>query len=169
PNTLHHIRWVPDALPLAPRCNSNWSNGQFVVTTPGVNEDDSTFDTTLDDMLIARVVTNGANSPTITSLANANRLHGVFISNNVAASPVGVNGATITPSVAYNWARIPTVMASPRYHNYQPFGDDSSTPADAYWDDDFSIFVSARSRYGASAEHLRDMISEGAATFLCVA
>lgn len=84
---------------------------------PGaVAETDTQFDTTYDDMLLARVVTNGANLPVVTALKNLNRL--------AAADDTTVLGPTVyedakRPSqltgsqgvtVDLNWARKPSAF-----------------------------------------------------------
>lgn len=97
----YHVRWDPtngyDIYDLA--------NGTY--NPSSLAEDDVSFDSTLDDMLLARVVTNGSNSPTITSLANANQL----VYNNVSLGTDGFlsgqNASSFKFSETYNWARVP--------------------------------------------------------------
>lgn len=84
----------------------------------GAAETDPAFDSTFDDMLVARIVTNGANVATITPLANKpfgqlklrTQLSGGF-GTRVSSNPnsflihpfTGANGVTL------NWARTPEV------------------------------------------------------------
>lgn len=91
----YHIRWSP--------------TGGFVrqdLSDPAYNpgalaETDPSFDTKFDDMLVARVVTNGANVATVTPLKNAFRLRQEVNRNGV----VGENGnATSWP---VNYSRTP--------------------------------------------------------------
>ena len=71
PGATYHLRW-----------QYNGGAPQYVLrnlTDPGYNpgglaETDAAFDTTFDDMLLARVVTDGGNVATITALKNADRL-----------------------------------------------------------------------------------------------
>lgn len=63
-NKTYHIRWnTVDGFVLRDLANATYNPSTLA-------EDDTTFDTTFDDMLIARVVTNSSNVPTITNLAN---------------------------------------------------------------------------------------------------
>lgn len=87
------------------------------------NESNSAFDSKLDDMLVSRVVTNGSNVATITTLANVDRLlYEVEIEDSMDNSLAW----TYWHSVAYNWARTPRV-ASPNLrgikHQNSAIGD----------------------------------------------
>jgi hypothetical protein len=112
----YHLRW---------RYNGGSpAFGLYDVADAGYNptsaaETNAAFDTTYDDMLIARVVTDGANVPTVTALKNLHRLASTgelqgpkgahtgsnnFMENNTAPSAIQ-NYST----VALNWARMPEV------------------------------------------------------------
>lgn len=98
-NKTYHLRW-----------QYNGGTPIFVlkdvadaVYNPGtLQQYDPAFDTTYDDMLIAKVVTNGSNVPTITPLANKASLSGT-----VTAPPI--NGATHLRTLSLAWARTPKV------------------------------------------------------------
>ena len=71
-------------------------------------ETNAAFDTTYDDMLVARIVTNSSNVPTITNLTNK-----ALITRNTTIQ--GTNGANLGADSSmfditdtYNWARTPT-------------------------------------------------------------
>lgn len=79
-----------------------------VVYNPGVLvETDESFDSTYDDALIARVVTNVSNVATVTNLANLDRLfHRATVTG--ASGALSINrGSLYTGSTTYNWSRTP--------------------------------------------------------------
>lgn len=109
----YHLRWNPgDGFTL-----NDLSSGTY---NPSAAAETSTvFDSSYDDMLLARVVTNSSNVATITNLANAHDLRasgqvvnarGAFSGGEVTA---GYEGGTMPASIAnYNtvtldWARLP--------------------------------------------------------------
>lgn len=119
-NKTYHLRWHPrglgDATP-----EGSYPFGRFVLkdladvayNPSALAETNSAFDSTYDDMLIAKVVTNGSNVPTVTSLLNKHRLVGsvtkasLETSANVwSASPLN---ATLVTTIL-NWARQPRVI-----------------------------------------------------------
>lgn len=102
----YHVRWDP-------------TNGfrlrdlADVAYNPGVLAETATaFDSTYDDMLVARVTTNGANVATITNLANKHDLKGKFSQShtfsNIAASDVSDH--TLAAPIVIDWARTPEIM-----------------------------------------------------------
>lgn len=84
---------------------------------PGaVAETDAQFDTAYDDMLIARVVTNGANLPAVTALYNKARLEKRFDTSAVPVRSGSPNFTlTATYTLALNWARTPKDVAIQSY------------------------------------------------------
>ena len=97
----YHLRWNPtDGYAL-----KDLSSGVY---NPGPEAETHTkFDSTFDDMLIARIVTNVGNVPTITNLANKNKLSGTW----TKATKEQQGGGTWTglPHLTANidWARSP--------------------------------------------------------------
>lgn len=80
-NKVYHLRWNPtDGFTL-----NDLSNGTYNPST--LAENNVAFDTTFDDMLVARITTNGANVATITNLANAARLTAKFAKNTEEIGP----------------------------------------------------------------------------------
>lgn len=75
---------------------------------PGVlDEANPAFDSTYDDMLIARIVTDGANTATITALRNEDRLALTAMVEGTDGQLVGGNGASFRVQRTLNWARTP--------------------------------------------------------------
>lgn len=105
-NRTYHLRWNPD---------DGWQ--ALDLTDAGYNpsvlaEEDESFDTTFDDMLVARLVTNATNAVTITNLANTNRLtskstFSESLDNNNAAWN-SLSGTSVT----LNWGRKPMMENS---------------------------------------------------------
>jgi hypothetical protein len=73
-----------------------------------LTESNSAFDTLLDDMLCARIVTNGSNIATITSLANADRLINRTMISGSALNQIPW-GVWSGGSFILNWSRIPAL------------------------------------------------------------
>lgn len=98
-SSTYHIRWhKTDGFVMRDLASNIYNPG----TLP---ETDTAFDTTFDDMLIARVVTNSNNIATITNLANASDL---TVEQKVAGTDAqlfGLNGANFLIQHSLNWAR----------------------------------------------------------------
>lgn len=105
-NKTYHLRWTP----LGGFALKDLADGTY---NPSVApETDIIFDSTYDDMLIARVVTNGANVATVTDLANRERLAATF---NLTGAPVATNpGArsySFTGTGTLGWGRTPKMTS----------------------------------------------------------
>lgn len=72
-------------------------------------EADPSFDSTYDDMLIARVVTDSANNPTVTALKNLHQLYARFEKTTKEVQTTGGSSWTGLPPLegTVNWARTP--------------------------------------------------------------
>jgi len=97
---IYHLRWRKDT-----------GFGLFDLANAGYNpsslaETDASFDSSYDDMLIARVVTDGSNASTITTLANLPVLTASrYVETDVAYS---LNYSTLANSeLSLNWGRTP--------------------------------------------------------------
>lgn len=115
----YHVRWYAPGTGRATPA-SDWPVGRLVLESLGdatynpsaLAEATGGFDTTFDSVLLARVVTNGANAATITTLANKPSLYA-----NLNASGAGTtwdsggsnDGARFQGSCTYNWGRRPIV------------------------------------------------------------
>lgn len=108
-NKTYHIRWNP-------------TNGLVMrdladpVYNPTTAPEASTiFDSGFDDMLIARVITNSANVPTITNLANKARLINEQVANGsgeIFTYGAYRDGVRFTNSFQLNWARYPFAIVT---------------------------------------------------------
>lgn len=130
----YHLRWhAPGTGTATP--SSTYPNGRFVlqdIANSGYNpsslaETDIAFDTSYDDMLIARIVTDSGNTPTVTALINKARLQNEvrpgadqYFARNSAS-----NGNLLAPfaTITLDWARTPKVMMQCRLSTY------TSTPS----------------------------------------
>lgn len=101
----YHLRWNPtDGFALKDLSGSGYNPTAAAETDPK-------FDSTYDDMLVARVVTNSSNVPTITNLVNLNRLmssQGIAATNIVSPFTNNARGDIIAP---LNWARTPKIKS----------------------------------------------------------
>lgn len=101
---IYHLRWNPsDGFALNDVASMTYNPA-------GLSEDNAAFDTTYDDMLIAKVVTNQSNVATITTLANKSDLSINQVSNFTSqiVNP-GSDGAYAVFTIPYNWARTPKI------------------------------------------------------------
>lgn len=101
PSKTYHLRWDPTngfrLLDLA--------SGTYNPST--LAETNVAFDSTYDDMLVARVITNSSNVATITTLANKARLTMTGSVTGSATPSALNNSARFDGSVTLNWARSP--------------------------------------------------------------
>jgi hypothetical protein len=98
----YHLRWnKTDGFTLKDLATGGYNPGTLAET-------DSSFDSTYDDMLVARVITNSSNVPTITNLVNKDRYRSSTYSTGSAVAG-GDSGDRITYSdtLTYNLARTP--------------------------------------------------------------
>lgn len=102
----YHLRWAPGA---GFTLNDLASGGY---NPSSLAEDNPAFDTTYDNMLIARVVTSAGNAATITRLANKARL---LDSSTITGTPAYVPGSdqsfALSGTRTLNWSRTPGMCA----------------------------------------------------------
>lgn len=103
----YHLRWNPtDGFALKDLAAPAYNPGTLAETH-------ASFDSTYDDMLLARVVTNSSNVPTITNLSNKNKL---VSSTEATGSATRVTTGTLNDTIRYqndfalNWARTPLIV-----------------------------------------------------------
>lgn len=101
----YHLRWNPtDGFAL------KWT-GDAGYNPTALAEDNAAFDSTYDDMLVGRIITNSSNVPTITALANKSELLTTLTKTTyetVAGSGAGGGrGPNTAPTHNINWARSP--------------------------------------------------------------
>lgn len=134
----YHLRWSPgDGFELLDLADTGYNPSVLAET-------DTAFDSTYDDMLVARVITNSSNVATITNLSNKDRLkdrgqtamirHKPWVDNTL---PYNISTGTL---VTINWARRPqmavTALADIDVHNTGQIQE-------------FNIGLNVRSRYDA--------------------
>jgi len=116
PNRTYHLRWDAPGTGLAIPADT-YPNGLFSLrdlTDSGYNpsaaqEQWAQFDTTYDSMLVARVKTDGANSPTVTTCLNKQYMMTTFQKSSATEtfSSPGDPSWQIPVSVTLNWSRMP--------------------------------------------------------------
>ena len=148
-NKTYHVRWNPtDGFSLKDLAGIGYNPSALAETNV-------TFDSTYDDMLVARVTTNSSNVPTIVNLINRDRL----IEREEAAATVvdqNANTATGTASFAHLWARTPVI--TPYLKNVQVSknpGGGQFVGSDSH-DHDFYITVFSSTRYSTTLTCNRD-------------
>lgn len=115
-NKTYHLRWYAPGLTLAPV--GTYPNGRFMLrdvsdvayNPGGFPETDAQLDGFFDDMLLARVVTNGANALTVTHLTNLPFLAadtGIAWSNVQNADGAGYLYVKPPAGATTNWSRSP--------------------------------------------------------------
>jgi hypothetical protein len=106
PSKIYHLRWDPtNGFRLLDLASGTYNPGTLAETNVA-------FDSTYDDMLVARVITNSSNVATITNLANKSRLENsgeFYLDAQTMTHQDEVPAATITGGQiqALNWARRP--------------------------------------------------------------
>jgi len=120
----YHLRWYPPG-----HANANpgtYPKGRFMLRdladgsyNAGAGAEGlEAFDTAYDDMLVARVVTNAGNVPTVTPLVNKHTLQGRFTGSLVSGG-TPVNGFSAPWTVTHNWARTPKVLERLRQTQFE--------------------------------------------------
>lgn len=99
----YHLRWNPtDGFQLKDVVGGVYNPGALAETNVA-------FDSNYDDMLVARVITNAGNVPTITNLVNKAILKKQATVSG-AGTKYGANGFYYVGTWVQNWARTPMVM-----------------------------------------------------------
>lgn len=137
-NKTYHLRWYAPGIGRATPAAS-WPYGRLYLediadltyNPSALAEANSAFDSTYDSLILARVVTDGANALTVTALLNQPRLTGIF--SRASTKP----GTVYTTTHTFNWSRVP--LASLRDINAPGGGQDT----------DPTILVQALDRYAA--------------------
>ncbi len=97
----YHLRWNPnDGFAL-----KDLASGAYNPTS--ASETNAAFDSSFDDMLVARIITNSSNVPTITALANKSALAIAEIIAGTDGVLVGRQGANFRFQKSLNWSRTP--------------------------------------------------------------
>lgn len=105
----YHLRWnATDGFTM-----KDLASGAYNPTAAA--ESNAAFDSTYDDMLVARIITNSSNVPTITNLVNQDRLwHTERLAGAAAETSPGGPAGTFRASftATFNWSRTPKFAAS---------------------------------------------------------
>lgn len=135
----YHLRWRYNggapAFVLLDLANVAYNAG-------GLAETHASFDSAFDDMLIARVVTDAANMPTVTALLNKQDLGFTGLVTGTGAINSGANGANYRCQKTLNWARTPATS---------DFSIAKSIFASVHNDHDYNTFAATLPRSPASA------------------
>lgn len=157
-NKTYHLRWYAPGHALAPA--NTYPKGRFMLrdladaayNPGGANEYDEAFDTTYDDMLIAKVATNSGNAQTFTQLANKVSLF--YQSDAVGGVPTANsadNASSLIAQFVFNFARKPTVSYwRAQANTLLPPGEDGAP------DHDEQTNLIYLSRYSCNIQALRD-------------
>jgi hypothetical protein len=138
----YHLRWNPtDGFSLKWLGDAGYNPGSLAETDPS-------FDSTYDDMLLARVATNSSNVATITTLSNL-----VKMTNTASRDPsVGDAGADgVLTTFNYNFARTPLWLL------------ESTWPPGGNRDSDLKIQLVASNRYQGTVKSwnwTRDVVGD---------
>lgn len=110
-NKIYHLRWsLANGYELKDLADSTYN-------PTSAAETHTVFDTQHDDMLIARIITNSSNIPTITNLTNLYRL---TRETNIQGTPTSLSsnfGTSFTPYFVINWSRRPEIFAASGFIN----------------------------------------------------
>lgn len=132
----YHLRWnKDDGFSLKDLADSGYNP----TTAAETNE---AFDSSYDDMLVARIVTNSNNISTITNLINKDRYKTTV--ERSSAALIGAPGTAVTDTYTYNLARSPMISIQSISENTTGFANDGVESA---------LVVTAQNRYGASAQN----------------
>ncbi len=139
-NKTYHLRWRYNGgaplFALLDLANAGYNPG-------GLPETHANFDSSFDDMLIARVVTNAANTPVVTALLNRHSLAHSEILPGTNGQLVGQQGASFRFQSSFAWGRSPSTYSLGLAKMINTSADDS----------DFNIFPNGLPRTPNTAEH----------------
>ncbi len=153
-NKSYHLRWNPDdGFGLKDLSDPTYNPGSLLETATG-------FDTGYDDMLVARVVTDGGNIPTITTLVNRNILKDKIDLSGAPTVSYGQNQAYWNKSFVINFSRRPIYLPTRTYTSWEVGNSEH---------DKYFSFDGTETRYGASLGALDDGCSLIAASVLVLA
>lgn len=133
-NQIYHLRWRPGADPvLTPNGEFKlYSIGDVAYNPSGYPENSSAFDSTFDDMLCARVITNSSNAISVTALLNLDRM----VTQFSAPSANNTGGRTLAHTINFSRLGYPILT--------------SMTPPANARDSDYNISVVGNDRYSIS-------------------
>lgn len=149
----YHLRWDPtNGFRLRDLADAAYNAGTLAETVPF-------FDTSYDDVLWARVITNSSNVATITNLINKDRYVTWLQDTKVPNVSLGTNGSRASFSFTYNLARTPVVSPCMTNFSTAPAGTGDGGAGFSMYDvhdHDTSITQTELTRYGAKYNAMRD-------------
>jgi len=133
-SATYHLRWRPGAdMAITPNGTfALYSIGDASYNPSGLPENSQAFDSTFDDMLCARVITNSSNALNVTPLLNLDRM----VTSFNAPSANNTGGRTLAHAI--NWGRLGYPILT------------SMTPPANARDSDYNISVVGNDRYSIS-------------------
>lgn len=151
----YHLRWNPtDGFVLRDLASGTYNPS-------ALPEADPLFDSAFDDMLVARIVTNSSNVPTVTNLSNSNRL---MLTERATGSPAPGGPPAdaslyFTGNITIGWARTPILR-----HVSGGLAADPTIRGSMDWGANMIQAAPIVTRYGASAT-IRSDWQEGTSWF----
>lgn len=120
----------------------------------GVSEEDPQFDTTYDDMLVAKIEIDDAGNITITSLKNRQKLtSNTRVDAKINSTPNDTYPPTVNIEVSINWSRKPFVSRGGIYNEYVHAVNDISSERSSL------IIPELTNRYIVRASHTYEIIA----------
>jgi hypothetical protein len=134
PSKVYHLRWNPtDGFSLNDLAD--------VAYNPTVAaETNAAFDSTYDNMLVSRIVTNVSNVATITNLANAAQLTGQYAKSSKEQQSGGTWSGLPSLTATTDWARTPRMISPVGYSVENTVNEESVV-----------FMTSSRTRYATTA------------------
>lgn len=157
PNKTYHLRWHAPGTGAATPVES-FPNGRFVLrdlADGGYNptaaaETSQIFDSTHDDVLLARIVTDASNVPTITRLANRLQLFHTERKTGLG-SAIGNGSLAFSSSITLGWGRTPRMSSV-----HGALVGDTGPRGVMDWAANAIMAPPTVTRYGASAQIVTD-------------
>lgn len=157
PSKTYHLRWNPaDGFVLRDLASGSYNSGSLAEVNP-------VFDSTYDDMLVARVITNSSNAASVTNLINKVDLTRRAVLHGTDLQLVGANASNVLVQDSYNWARTPKSFHLDVALLWVTIGDDADimwfdpakgrNPSGAYLPPAIPV-----TRYGLNAGYMRDFM-----------
>lgn len=160
----YHVRWRPvGGFVILDLANVSYNPSALA-------EGNLAFDSTYDDMLVARVITNASNIATITPLANKPLLAVEATNTGAPTNLLSQNGAERTALVSWNFSRVPILSVWPSGIGTSPYNAGRTTWAGSEaHDHDYDLSVTGKNRYGASVHMMRDYATDLAFGYQAIA
>lgn len=137
----YHLRWTPTGGAAGTFVLKDLADVTYNPTVAA--ETNAAFDSSYDDMLVARIVTNSSNVAAITTLKNVARVMDTYVDSGGVVNS-GQNGAFRNAVFTWNYARTPKILSSITQ------ADTNVISEGANGDIDLLINETIMTRYGAT-------------------